>query len=147
VTALLQALQGIGIAAGFVVFMYLLMWLMSRGDYDRGFETMADQPSPLDYTGMKPQDLRYLSTDEWSAFRTKYPGQLPSYHYTTRSDLTKMYSMTPQDISDMTMKEWGKVQHQIMNPPPTDFQACMTEYIRTGDAEWLTLALSEMEEQ
>ena len=30
-------------------------------------------------------------------------------------------------------------------PAVSDFDACMNEYIRTGDLEWRELALSEME--
>jgi hypothetical protein len=59
-----------------------------------------------------------------------------------------MYALTstPQDISDMTMDEWGEFQRSYLTQK-NDFQDCMDQYIVTGDPEWLTLALSEMEEQ
>jgi hypothetical protein len=134
----LVILRGVGGAAGFIAFMYLLMWLMSRGDYDRGMEELGQ------YEDMRPQDIRYLSTDEWAAFRTKYPHQYPNYHYKS-TDGAKMWSLTPRDISDMTLEQWGHVSQAIMNPPPNDFQMCMDEYIATGDPEWLDLALSELD--
>jgi hypothetical protein len=118
VTALLQTLQGIGIAAGFVVFMYLLMWLMSRGDYD--YEGYGD------------------SMDEAIAQHDSLP-------MVTSKDLEWMNSLAPQDISNMTLGEWEQFSRDVGVPIQTDFTKCVAEYIATGDQEWLELALSELE--
>jgi hypothetical protein len=42
---------------------------------------------------------------------------------------------------------WVSGKIAVLPPPApvSDFDACMAEYIRTGDVEWMELALSELE--